>query len=184
MEVKNNLPARMEVLRKTPLYKGGDLLIDIGCSHAYFEIELTNLYKKIIAITPKEEEYLLAIKYTKHLKNVEIYQSTFKNFDFKEPADMVWMGSCLHYIFMEAYGYSFIDKLLKISKNYLIIEYICDFTIDSEDVKVLKDNLEKLGLDKLYNKENLKYLLSEYFIIENELKSASITREILVLKRK
>ncbi len=180
----DSLPLRKEVLRKTPLYKGGDLLIDIGCSTGYFEIELANLYKRIVAIAPKKEEFELAVNSTKHLKNVEIYQNTFKNFNFKESADVVWFGNSMHYIFMEYYGYAFMDKLLKISKDYLIIEYIYDYNLDSEDTRVLKSNLQSLGLDKLYSKENFKYLLSEYFTTEQELKSPSFTREILVLKRK
>lgn len=180
----DSLPLRKEILRKTPLYQGGKLLIDIGCASGYFEVELSNLYKKIIAIAPKQEEIKIAINSTKHLKNVEIYQSTFKNFNFKEAADVVWVGNCLHYIFMEYNGYAFINKLLTISKKYLIIEYPYDIYMNSQDMIILRNNLEKLELDKLYSKENLKCLLSEYFIIEQELKSASESREILILKRK
>lgn len=183
--MKDSLPARKEILKQTPLYRGGDLLIDIGCAHGYFEVELASKYKKIIAFAPLQKEIELAKEATKDLKNVEVYLSTFGNFNFKElKADIVWVGNCLHYIFMEYRGFDFLVPLLTICKKYLIIEYPYDYEMDYNDTKILKENLVALKLDKLYNKKNIKKEFEKYFIIEQEFKSASPTREILVLRRK
>jgi len=181
----NNLPARMKILKTTPLYKGGNLLIDIGCATGYFEVALANKYNKIIAITPEKHEYEKAFITTQNLENVEVYQSSFKNFNFNNiEADVAFLGNCIHYIFIEYNGFNFVDKLLSIAKDYLIIEYPYNIDLDESDMKVLKNNLKSKGLYEIFNKETILMHFLTYFYLEQELKSGSKTREILILRRK
>jgi len=181
----NNLPDRMTILKNTPLYKGGDLLIDVGCATGYFEVALNHKYKKIIAFTPEEWEYKKAKKEVSRFNNVYLYHSSFGNFDFKDlQADVVYLGNCIHYIFQEYKGFDFVPQLIKISKKYLIIEYPYDINLDASDMKVLKGALQAKGIDELFTKENiLKQLKTEFDLIDT-LKSGSTTREILIWKRK
>ncbi len=182
--MQNNLPSRLKILRSTPLYKGGRLLIDVGCATGYFEVQLASKYQKIIAFCPHEGEIKTAKKATIGLKNVEVSLNTFGSYNFKDAkADMVYLGNCIHYIFIEYKGWSFMEKLLSISEDYLIIEYPYDINLEESDMIVLKNNLISKGLYKLFTKkEMLKYLLPN-FTLAQTLKSVSKTREIIVLRR-
>ena len=185
MSIPDSLPDRIKILRNTPLYEGGDFLIDIGCAWGYFEVELSELYKKIIAIAPGEDEIELAKALTVHLNNVSIYCSSFRNFNTEGMrADMVWMGNCFHYIFIEYNGFAFIPRLFELTSKYLIIEYPYDLYLDSSDMHVLLPRLQSLGLDKLFTKENILKQLMPYFTLEQTLKSGSPTREIIVLHKR
>lgn len=183
--MKNNLPDRISILKNTPLYKGGELLIDVGCATGYFEVMLAKKYKKIIAFAPHKEEIKKAKKITSHLNNVAVSYNTFGSYDFKNiKADMVFFGNCIHYVFIEFNGFGFIPKLLSITKKYLIIEYPYDINLNKSDMIVLKNNLISKGLDKLFTKANILKQLKPNFILEQTLKSGSKTREIIVLRRK
>jgi len=176
---------RLQILKQTPLYKGGKTLIDVGCITGSFEVKLASLYDKIIAFDPHQREINRAKEETKHLKNVEIYCSNFKNMNFKGiKADVVWMGNCLHYVFMEYNGFGFIPKLLSIATKYVIIEYPTDPYRNASDMRSLLASLKIRKLEKLYNRKNILKALTKDFKIEQMLESASKGREVLVLRRK
>jgi len=180
----NNLPDRIKILKNTPLYKGGDVLIDVGCATGYFETQLASKYNKIFAFCPNQGHIDKAIKSNEHLKNVSISCKTFGTFDFKDTqADMVFFGNCIHYVFSEYKGWGFLKQVLQFATKYLIIEYPYDINQDASDMIVLKKSLKEKGIDKLFTKEKLLEELLPYFTLEQTLKSGSTTREIIVLRR-
>lgn len=182
--ITDSLPYRKEILKKTPLYRGGDLLLDCGCAEGNFIGDFAPIYKKVIAFDPNPKSIELAKKQTLDFKNVEVYNKSFKDFEPKEiHPNVVWMGNSFHYIFMEYRGFSFYQKLLEMVSDYLIIEYPPDINAKGNDMEQLKASFTTLKIAQLYTRENILKLFAKDFELRNVLKSFTHTREILVLKK-
>lgn len=181
----DSMPFRKEILKTTALYEGGDTIIDVACAEGNFIGDFSRLYKKVLCFDINEKSVELAKKVADNYKNVEVHHSSFGNMNLENiTADMVWIGNCLHYLFIEANGFDYYDKLLKIASKYIVIEYPPNFNVNSHDMIILKKLLEDKKLDKLYTRENIMKVFARNFDLVEIKKSFTPTREIIVLKRR
>ena len=114
------LARRMEVITKefSNFFKGGALL-DVGCNKGFF-----SLYHKggVVGIDPDEK----CVKLCRKLRYTEdFYQASFGKYTrVGIPFNRVFMGNGHHYPFVEAGGWSFIEKLgnLVVTGGFVLLE--------------------------------------------------------------
>ena len=104
-------------------------MLDIGCNKGWISFLFRNKFKNIDAIDYDGNMIDLAnkIKEYHNIKNINFYHKSFEEFKTAKKYDVVYMGSCNHYLFRNEVKnnikpFTFLKKLKKLAKYIIIID--------------------------------------------------------------
>src|SRR6185369_16138348 len=107
--------------RLAPELFKGDRFLDIGCNRGWFALKAAAGCRHVMGIDPIEA--YTEIARSKAPDNCCLLTTTFGEHEFLIPTyDRIFIGNGPHYLFTEAKGWGYVEKLAAISSDLLVTE--------------------------------------------------------------
>lgn len=107
----------------------GDKFLDIGCNKGYFIFKYRYNFGMIHGIDTDIKCISLCDDISSHLRsegldrnNVYCFMSGFKDFPYFHSYDRILVGNVAHFLYREADGWGWVEKLAELSSDRVIIE--------------------------------------------------------------
>ncbi len=120
------------ILELFPGFYEGLRFLDVGCSKGYFTLKAAERNSQVVAMDPAANMACDIWPYLPTPPNVRWLSCNFadlrmaglprKDAQVVGAFDVVWLGNCFHYIHRDAGGYAWINRLLSLAVDHVIIE--------------------------------------------------------------
>ncbi|AFN75412.1 hypothetical protein MROS_2182 [Melioribacter roseus P3M-2] len=188
LQPKGSLKERVKYFVKysPDLFEPCNKFLSVGSSLGYMLLFHAYRAKKCVGIEPdhKANDIVKRVAAFRNLKNVELFQGTFKDYPKNDHFDLIWMGNVFQYMYVD-YGWQVAEELAKISCGKCIIEA----PFEGEFLKKqahLNSNWKNESLMNEYKFKRFEYEIKKYFDIKSVNPSGTdpVNRLIVVLERK